>query len=154
MKTPFAVVLTGCVLALAGCGSVGADLKTSVREKFDGLTYHTKVVTADGRATYQAAKQAVGKLGFRVTGGGPAQGRIDALSVLSANDSLQGASQLSMKVKLSSVATGGTEVAMLLTEQIQDDFNKGAGQVIETPLRESALYVVFFRSVEQALAAK
>jgi len=154
MKTFFAVVFTGLVLALAGCGSVGADLKTSVSEKFDGPTYRTKVVTADGRAAYDAAKQAVEKLGFRVVGGGAAQGHIDALSGLSANDSLQGASQLVMKVKLSPVAAGGTTVAVLLTEQVQDDFNKGAGQVTETPLRESALYEVFFRTVEQGLAAK
>ena len=154
MKTSFAVVLTGLVLALAGCGSVGADFKTSVSEKFTGPTYRTKVVTADGRAAYEAAKLAVEKLGFRVTGGGPAQGRIEALNQLSANDSLQGARQLALKVKLSPLTTGGTELAMLITEQVQDDFNKGTGQVTETPLRESAIYEVFFRTVEQTLAAK
>ncbi len=152
MKTFFAIVFAS--LALAGCDSVGTDFKTSVSEKFPGPIYRTKVVTVDGRASYGAAKQAVEKLGFRIVGGGAAQGRIEALSSLSANDSLQGARQLSMKVKLSPVAAGGTEVAVLLTEQVQDDFSKGAGQVIETPLRESALYEVFFRSVEQALAAK
>ncbi len=154
MKPFFALVLSGLVLALAGCGTAGADFKTSVREKFEGPTYHTKVVMADGRAAYDAAKQAVSTLGFRFVSGGPSQGRIEALSSLSANDSLQGARQLTMKIKLRPVATGGTEVAMLLTEQAQDDFNKGAGQVTETPLRESALYEVFFRTVEQALAAK
>ncbi|MFA6287974.1 MAG: hypothetical protein WC661_11375 [Opitutaceae bacterium] len=154
MKTFFAVVLAGLILALAGCGSVGTDFKTSVSEKFAGPTYRTKVVAADGRAAYEAAKQAAEKLGFRVTGGGPAQGRIEALSGLSANDSLQGARQLALKVKLSPVTAGGTELAVLLTEQVQDDFNKGAGQVTETPLRETALYEVFFRTVEQALAAK
>jgi hypothetical protein len=154
MKTLFAVVFVGLILALAGCGSVGANFKKSVSEKIDGPTYRTKVVMADARAAYEAAEQAVEKLGFHVTGGGPAQGRLEALNGLSANDSLQGARQMALKVKLSPVATGGTEVALLLTEQVQDDFNKGAGGVIETPLRESALYAVFFRLVEQVLAAK
>ena len=67
---------------------------------------------------------------------------------------LQGARQLALKVKLSALTTGGTELAMLITEQVQDDFNKGTSQVTETPLRESALYEVFFRTVEQTLAAK
>jgi hypothetical protein len=154
MKTIFAVVLLGFVLALTSCGSVGTDFQKSVSEKFDGPTYHTKVVTADGRAAYDAAKRAVEKLGLRIVGGGAAQGRIEALSGLSANDSLQGASQLAMKVKLNPVSSDGTEIALLITEQVQDDFNKGAGQVTETPLRESALYEAFFRMVEHTLAAK
>ena len=154
MKKLLALVLSSLVLVLAGCETTATDFKTSVREKFDGPTYRTKLVSADARASYEAAKQAAGKLGFRVVSGGPAQGRMEALSGLSANDSLQGARQLSMKVKLSPVTTGGTEVAVLITEQVQDDFNKGPGQVTETPLRDSPLYAVFFRTVEQALAAK
>jgi len=154
MKKIFALVLSSLVLVLAGCGTTATDFKTSVREKFDGPTYHTKIVTADGRVAYEVAKQSVGKLGFRVVGGGAAQGRIEALSSLSTNDSLQGARQLSMKVKLRPATTGGTELAVLITEQVQDDFNKGAGQVTETPLRETALYEVFFHTVEQELGAK
>lgn len=154
MKKFFALVLSSLVLCLAGCGTTATDFKTSVREKFEGPTYRTKIVPADARAAYEAAKQAAGKLGFRVVGGGPAQGRLEALSGLSANDSLQGARQLAMKVKFSPVTTGGTEVAVLITEQVQDDFNKGPGQVTETPLRDSPLYEVFFRTVEQALAAE
>ena len=154
MKKLFAFVLSSLVLALAGCGTTATDFKTSVREKFEGPTYRTKHVTSDTRAAYEAAKQAAGKLGFRVVGGGPAQGRMEALSDLSANDSLRGARQVALKVKLSLVTTGGTEIAMLLTEQVQDDFNKGPGQVTETPLRDSPLYEVFFRTVEQALTAE
>ena len=153
MKTLFALVLSSLVLALAGCGSVGSDFTTNVREKFDGPTYRTKVFAADERVVYDAARQAVDKLGFRFVSGGAAQGRIQALSGLTASDSLQGARQLSMTVKLGPVAAG-TEVAVLITEQVEDDFNKGAGQATETTLRESPLYEVFYREIAQGLTAK
>ena len=153
MKTPFACFLILAVLALAGCGSVGSDFTTGVREKFEGPTYHTKVVSADVRAVYDASKQASDKLGFRFVSGGPAQGRLQALSGLAATDSLQGARQLSLAVKLSAVAEG-TEVAVLITEQVEDDFNKGSGQATETTLRESPLYEAFYRNLEQTLPAK
>lgn len=154
MKTFLAVMLSCFVIALAGCGTAGDDFKTGVREKFEGPTYHVKVVAGDGRAVYEAARLAADKLGFRFVGGGAAQGRIEALGGVSASDSLKGARQLSMKVKLSPATAGGTEVSLLLTEQVQDDFDKGSGLVTETPLRESALYEVFFRTIEQELAAK
>ncbi len=154
MKTFFVLIVSSVVLVLAGCGTSGADFKTSVREKFDGPTYRLKVVVGDSRAVYEAARRAVDKLGFRFVSGGPSQGRIEALSGVSANDSLQGARQLAMKVRLSPLATGGIEVAVLFTEQVQDDFSKGMGQTTESPLRESALYEVFFRTLEQSLAAK
>ncbi|HTJ79589.1 MAG TPA: hypothetical protein VL357_11390 [Rariglobus sp.] len=154
MKTFFAVVLSTLVLALTGCGTVGSDFTANVREKFAGPTYRTKVVTGDSKAVYEAALVSVDKLGFRVVGGGAAQGRIEALSGLSASDSLKGTRQLAMKVKLSPVASGGIEAAVLITEQVEDDFNKGAGQATETTLRNTPLYDVFFRSFEEALAAK
>ena len=153
MKTFSVFVLFCLCLGLVGCDTVGTDFKTSVREKFEGPTYRTKVVTADARTAYEAVRQSSEKLGFRFVRGGPAQGRFEALSGLSAGDSLKSTRQLSMVVKLSPAATG-TELAVLITEQVEDDFNKGAGQATETPLRDTPLYDVFFRNVEQALAVK
>ena len=154
MKTLSAFLLSVVmVFTLAGCGSVGSDFTSNVREKFDGPSYHTKTVLADPRSVFDAAKQSLDKVGFRFVSGGAAQGRIQALSDLTSSDSLKGTRQLSMTVKLSPVAAG-TAVAVLITEQIEDDFNKGAGQATETTLRESPLYEAFYRSIEQALAAK
>ena len=154
MKIFFAIIFSSIVIVLAGCGTVGTDFKASVRKKFDGPVYRIKVVSGDSHVVYEAARRVVDKLGFRFVSGGPSQGRIEALSGVSANDSLQGARQLAMKVRLNPVATGGTEVAVLFIEQVQDDFNRGMAQATETPLRESALYDVFFRTLEQSLDSK
>ena len=154
MKTTFAVVLTCLVLGLTGCGTVGSDFTTNVREKFEGPTYRTKIVTGDSKAVYEAALQSVDKLGFRFVSGGAARGRIEALSGLSATDSLKGTRQLAMKVKISPVASGGNEVAVLITEQVEDDFNKGGGQATETTLHDTPLYDAFFRSIDQVLTGK
>ncbi|MBW8782738.1 MAG: hypothetical protein JF599_12755 [Verrucomicrobia bacterium] len=154
MKTILLGLISFFCFALAGCDTVGTDFGTGVREKFTGPVYRTQIETADARTTYEAARKAIAAMEFHFVRGGAAQGRIEALSGLSATDSLNGARQLAMTIKLTPVA-GGTEVAVLITEQVQDDFNKGpAGQAIETPLRDTPLYDVFFRNVSQALSAK
>jgi hypothetical protein len=154
MKTILLGMLSFFCLALAGCDTVGSDFGTGVREKFTGPVYRTQIETADARATYEAARKAFEAMEFHFVRGGAAQGRIEALSGLTATDSLKGARQLAMAIKLTPVADG-TEVAVLITEQVQDDFNKSAaGQAVETPLRDTPLYDVFFRNLAQALAAK
>lgn len=154
MKSFLVGVLSFFCLALAGCDTVGSDFKTSVQEKFTGPAYRMRTESADGRTVYEAARKAIDAMEFHFVRGGAAQGRIEALSGLTASDSLKGAHQLAMTIKLTPVA-GGTEVAVLITEQVQDDFNKGAaGQAVETPLHDTPLYDVFFRNVAQALAAK
>lgn len=140
------ILLVAC-LGLVGCESV----KTRVREKFTGPTYSVRVFTGEERAIFEAARASAEQLGFRLTRAGAAQGVIDGLSGLTSDDRLRGSRQRTIKVRLASAASGGTDVAVLFTEIVEDDFNKGAGQGTETPLRDHPLYEAFFGRVSQAL---
>jgi hypothetical protein len=145
------LVLAALILALAGCESAPA-LPTRVRERISP-TYRTRVFAAEQRATYEAAKSALGEFGFRFVSGGPAQGKLEALSAVEASDSMQRARQVSLSVKLSPAADGGTEVAALFSDIYEDDFSKRAGMGTTQALKDSPLYEVFFRYLEQSLTA-
>ncbi len=138
-------------LGLVGCESV-ESVKTGVREKFSGPTYQTRVFTGDSRAIFDAARASTEQLGFRITRFGAAQGVIEGVSGLVSDDRMRGTTQRTIKVRLTSAVDGGTTVAVLFTEIVEDDFNKGAGQGTETSLRNHPLYESFFGKMTQALA--
>ena len=147
---PFALVASALCLALAGCESV-RDATSSVRERIAARTApHTHVYAAESRVVYAATRSAIDTMGFSFVRGGPAQGEIDAISGLNSDNSLRTTRQISMKVRLVAVPEG-TEARVTLSEVIEDDFNKGAGHVTESPLRDASLYEVLFRHIEQAL---
>lgn len=147
----FSLFLLGlcAIFACSGCES----LTDNVREKFVTPPPKTRLFAADSRATYAAARTAVEQIGFRFQRGGPAQGELEAVSGLTASDSLRSSRQVIMKVRLHAALDGGTEVTVRLTEVIETDASKTAGVGTETPLRDTPLYEVYFRSIQQALDA-
>jgi hypothetical protein len=58
-----------------------------------------------------------------------------------------------MTVKLRGTVDGGTELSLLLKELIEADSARKAGQATATPMNDTPLYEVFFRTVQQALDA-
>src|SRR5471030_423501 len=134
MKSYFLlIVLLG--LSLTGCDSL-SDARDTLHEKFNAREEpRVRVFAADQRATYEAAKIAAEQLDFRFRRGGPAQGELEAVSNLTAGNSLSTTRQLAMKVRLAAAPAGGTEVSLLLTEIIEGDADKGAGQGVGSPLR-------------------
>jgi hypothetical protein len=56
-----------------------------------------------------------------------------------------------MKIRLHALPDGGTELSVTLTEIIEADSRGRAGQGTATPLRDTPLYEVLFRNVQQAL---
>ncbi|HTZ19286.1 MAG TPA: hypothetical protein VMC06_00255 [Opitutaceae bacterium] len=149
---PFALVASALCLALAGCESV-RDATSSVRERLAARTApHTRVFATESRVLYAATRSAITEMGYRFLRGGPAQGEIDAVSDLDTDNSLRTTRQISMKIRLVPVPDG-TEVRVVLTEVVEDDFNKGAGRSTESPLHDTPQYEVLFRHIEQALAA-
>ena len=56
-----------------------------------------------------------------------------------------------MKIRLKPALDGGTEVRVTLEEIIEADSRRRAGQGTSTPLRDTPLYEVLFRNVQQAL---
>ncbi len=146
------ITLAFTLLAFAGCESTRNDFSTGVREKFTGPTYVVRELSGDSRAVFEAARASVEQMGFRITRSGAAQGVVEGVSGLTSDDSLRGSRQRSVKVRLASTVGGGTEVSVLFTEIIEDDFSKGSGTATETPLRNSPLYAALFERITAALS--
>jgi hypothetical protein len=141
-----------CLLApvlFSGCESV-RSMPQNVREKFTGATYQKRVVSADQRKTYEAAKAALPKIGFQFIRGGPAQGHLEALNRISSGGPVTGPRQMSLDLKLTPVPEG-TEIALLFNEIREDDFTKRPGAGSSTPMRDTLLYDSFFRHIEDGL---
>ncbi len=113
----------------------------------------SQVYPADQKATYEAARSVVEQMGFKVVKGGPAQGRIVALSDISRGDGGGGARQISMKIELSPGPGSGTELVLSLTEILEAESGGQEGLATQTPLNDTPLYEDFFRKVEKALQA-
>lgn len=139
-------------LAFAGCESTRQGFATGVKEKFSGPTYERRVFSGESGAVFESAKAVVTDMGFRITRAGAAQGVIEAVSGISSDDRLRGSRQRTIKVRFSSATDSGVEVAVLFTEIVEDDFNKGAGLGAESSLRGSALYPAFFDRLTLLLA--
>jgi hypothetical protein len=147
------LVVGSMCLALAGCETLreatsGARERLTTRE-----APRTWVYSATQRETYEAVRTAASRMGYRFLRGGAAQGEFDAVSGLSANDSLRGSRQISMKVRLGAALDGGTEVSVWLTEIIEPESASRTGLPTEAPLRDTPQYEVFLRSIGEALSA-
>jgi hypothetical protein len=154
MPRPFIpAALIALVLGLSGCESL-SDATSSVREKLAAREEpRTHSYTTPQRATYEAARVAVVEMGFKVTRGGAAQGELDAVSDVSSNDTLRGSRQITLKLRLRPALDGGTDASILLQEIIESDSSGRPGMGTATPLRDTPLYEVFFRTVQQKLDA-
>jgi hypothetical protein len=134
---------------LAGCGSGVSDEFHSVlgpRQAPKSRTYQ-----ASQKATYEAVKAAADAMGYRFVRGGPAEGQFYALSAISEGEDPGSSHQIAMRVSLSPAAESGTEVEISLTEMIEEPSPNQPAMATETPLRDTPLYEVFFRSVQTAL---
>jgi hypothetical protein len=138
-----------CALALSGCES----LSKQVREKFESRDEsRTRTFGAPSRAVYDAMRVAIGQMGYRFVRGGAAQGELEAVNEVSANDSLRGSQQIAMKVHLHPTLDGsGTDVSVRLTEIVEGNSSNRGGFATEAPLRDTPQYEVFFREVQKAL---
>jgi hypothetical protein len=140
-----------CAAALlSGCESGGSDMPElmtlGAREAPKSRTYE-----ADQKATYEAAKAVVAKMEYRFVRGGPAEGRLEALSSINGGEEPGSARQLSLKVTFGPGATSGTEMTVSFTEIIEADSANHPGVATQTPLHDTPLYEDFFRDVQRAL---
>src|SRR5271170_7415610 len=152
---PFLLILAfGALAGLSGCDSL-SNAADSVREKLAARDDpRVQDYAAPPRATYEAVRVTADQMGFRFLRGGPAQGQFEAVSGVAQGDVPNSARQVSMKVRLHDTSDGGTEVTVVLKEIIEADSTNHAGVATETPLRDTALYDTFLRSVQKALEAQ
>jgi len=148
-------VLAACAAAalLAGCesDSFTEDVHAALGPR---EAPQTRVYQADQRATYEAARAAALAMDYRITGGGPAEGRLNALSEITQGETIGGSRQVSMKVRMEPSGEAGTSVEVSLTEIIEADSASQGGMATETPLRDTPLYEVFFRNIQNNLTGK
>jgi len=148
MKHILAPVLMLAALIFSGCESMPSGSGGRPGPPPD----RTRIFQADSRAVYDAARAALDQMNFTVTGGGPAQGRIEAVSKLSSGDSLRSTRQISISIRILEVAGDSCEVSVILKEAIEADSYERQGFATESPLRDTPYYDVFFNYVGQALA--
>lgn len=148
MKLCFTAVLLLASLALAGCDSLPSQ--SGGRPGPPPET--SRAYQADQRAVYDAALVALAQMEFKVTGGGPAQGKITAVSGLRTNVNLQTTRQITLKATISPDGNGGSVVEVVLKEAVEEDPENRLGFATETPLRDTPYYEVFLNGIQQALA--
>ena len=146
MKRFLAPIVILAALAMAGCSAPGETYG-----RLGPAPETSRTFQSDPRAVYDAALVSLAKMEFRVTKGGPAQGKIEAVSGLTKGDNLRGSRQISMSIQISALGDG-SEVSAELKEIIEEDSNDRPGFATETKLRDTPYYEVFFNGVTQALA--
>ena len=145
--------ICAAALMLAGC-EVFSGTGSSVREKFALRGQpRTHIYNADPRVTFEAARKAADQMGYRFVRGGAAQGELEAMSGVGTADSLGSSRQISLNAKLRPTLEGGTEMSLIFKELIEADSIRRAGQATATPMVDTPLYEVFFRTVQQVLDA-
>ena len=147
MNRFLAAILFLAALAMAGCSAPGESYGRLGPAPETSRTFHS-----DPRSVYEAALVALAQMDFRVTGGGPAQGRIEAVSGLAKGDNLRGSRQISISIRINALGDD-SEVAAELKEIIEEDSNDRPGFATETKLRDTPYYSVFFDGVAQALGS-
>jgi len=141
------MVLLGALLA--GCES----MPDSLRDKLPGgAPPQVRTFPADPRTTFNAARTALNQISYRFTGGGPAQGRMTAMSEVSPGDWPGSSHQFTLQAEFhQTLDASGTEVSVRMTEVIEADSTNHPGQGTEAPLRDTPLVEVFFHGIQQNL---
>ncbi len=150
---PMAAALALAAFALSGCAGSGDSPLERVRQQVTG-DYPTRLRTfaGDERTVFAATRTALKRMGYRIDRAGASQGYIDAASAIGPAEEPGRVHQFGIHVSLAAALDAkSTEVTARMTETLADDRNGQFGQGAETPLRDTALYEVFFRAVQGAL---
>jgi len=139
----------GCSLA-AGCASIEA-MRSTVQDRLAGAPPKVRIVKGEAREVYDAARRAMERLGYQLTVGGPAQGRLEGLSRVGGGDDFRSSRQRAISVHLQPREGGDVAVEVRLSEIVEESFNRLANPATETPLRDSPAYDAFFEELERQL---
>jgi hypothetical protein len=91
-------------------------------------------------------------MGYRMTGGGPAEGRLTAISEVAAGDWPGSSHQYTLQAEFHpTLDASGTDVSVRMTEVIESDSTNHQGQGTETPLKDTPLVESFFHGIQKNL---
>jgi uncharacterized protein YceK len=153
MRSLLLLLLASTSLLLSGCSSM-ESAKDSVHERWTArYEGRNKAFTADQKQAYAAAQYAAKQLGLRVTRGGANQGTLEAVSMLESDASLRGSRQIALKLRITREGEG-VSVNLLFTEVVADDSSRASAMGMETPMKDSPLYELFFGHMAQYLSGK
>jgi len=140
-------ILLGALLA--GC----EDMPESLRNRMPGgAPARVQTFPAEPKATFAAAKTALDQMGYRMTGGGPAEGRLTAISEISAGDWPGSSHQFTLRAEFHpALDASGTEVSVRMTEVVESDSANHQGQGTEAPLQDTPLVEAFFHAIQKNL---
>lgn len=138
-------IITLCVTALlAGCES----MSSRVQERFSPVPPHTRVFAASQKAVYQAAQQAVKKVGLLLGRTSVANWSIDGYAPIRSGDATSDARQTTIEIRLTESGDDQTQVAVLVWEHTEGSFPGGVSQ---QAFREHSLYETYFAALQQVL---
>jgi hypothetical protein len=143
----------GLLLLACGCLAACDSVVEHAREQVTGdYPTQTRTFNAPEKATYEAARAALKAMDFRYTHGGQRQGIIEAVSAITPGDTAGSSHQFALKANLQESLDGKTtDVTVSLTEIVEDDTQNHPGRGVENPLRDTSLYEVYFRNIQQNL---
>ncbi len=152
IKHILAVALMIGAVVLAGCDTLD-DATSGIRDRFAARNEpRTKTFSSPPRVVYDGVKAAANTMGYRFVRGGPAQGEFEAVSGVAPGELAGTAQQLTMKVRLHATLDGtGTDVSVRFTQILEEDSRDRPGMATEATMRDTPLYEVFFRDIQQAL---
>ncbi len=145
--------ILSCGLAFTAVLLAGCTQFESVKERFTPATPQVRVVKGGQRQVYDAARLAMEKLGYRVTGGGPAQGRLEGLSEISRGGSFGAAQQWSIAIRLEPAEAGSVEVQVLIRQTVEREGEGQSGTATDQALRDPAAYESFFQRLNLLLGS-
>ncbi len=148
MKSILAPIILLASLVLGGCDS----LPNQAGGRPGPPPETSREFLADPRSVYDAALVSLAQMEFKVTGGGPAQGKITAVSGLRSNVGLQSTRQITLKATITPAGDGGSVVEVVLKEAVEEDSENRLGFATERPLLDTPYYEVFLNGITQALA--
>ena len=147
MKPLLRLGLLLCLALGAGCASVSDRLEGNVPPR-------TQVFKADPRTTFAAARASLASMSFRLTHGGPAEGFMDAISLIEPGDVTGISQQQELRAEFHPTDNGGTEVDVWLKQIEAPDSQDFLHPPTEDPLEDTPLYEIFFRGILQNLPAQ
>lgn len=147
MKRIWAMAFGVSALLAAGCASVTDRLEGDIPPR-------TQVFQADPRTTYAAARAALGSMSFRFTRGGPAEGVMEAISMIEPGDVAGTSQQQELRAEFHPTDSGGTAVDVWFRQIEAADSQDYLHPPTEDPLEDTPLYEIFFRGIQQNLPAQ
>jgi hypothetical protein len=150
------LIIGACLgaILLAGCESDDSPL-ARVKEQVTGdYPARTQNFAGTPRAVYAAARQALKSMSYRFEKGGPAEGFLDAVSRPLPGDDPTAWRQIGIHAEFHASLDGkSTDVVVSMTDTIApDNPSIAARSGTQTPLRDTPLYDVFFRAIQDALS--